>query len=63
MLTPVMFPPGRDMLGIRPKPTGSLVIATIGMVDVTSLRGTTVRSVNAKIRLGLLFATSRASLG
>jgi hypothetical protein len=63
MLTPVMFPPGRDMLGTKPKLTGSLVIATIGMVDVASLRGATIQLVNAKIRLGLLVATSRASLG
>jgi len=27
MLTPVMFPPGRDMLGTRPILTGSVVIA------------------------------------
>ena len=25
MLTPVMFPPGRDMLSTRPKPTGSAI--------------------------------------
>jgi hypothetical protein len=63
MLTPVMFPPGRDMLDTMPNLTGSLVIATIGMVDVASLRGTTILLVNAKIRFGLLVATSRASLG
>jgi len=48
-----MFPPGRDMLCTKPKLTGSLVITTIGMVDVASLRGTTIRLVNAKDKIGI----------
>jgi hypothetical protein len=37
-LTPMRFPPGRAKLGTSPSATGSLVTATMGIVDVACSR-------------------------
>jgi hypothetical protein len=48
------------MLGTRPRSTGSLVIATMGMVGLASLKGVTIQIVIAKTKSGLRSAASRA---
>jgi hypothetical protein len=56
-----MLPPGRAKLGTMPNATGSVPVATTGMVAVAALKSRVKREVDTMITSGWLRTTSPAN--
>src|SRR6266699_935289 len=53
IVTPVMLPPGRAMLGTSPRAIGSNNIVTIGIVVVAILKSSDRRAADVKNHVGM----------